>query len=65
MRKHKKVDCWLLESNYHKRSRGLVRPNRDEVGGASVEYVLLTGDGEEERNNMFYHQGIPQHDQQY
>ena len=56
-RGHKKADCWLLESNAHKRPQGWKHPNNNEIGGTSLEYILMTGDdqgGGENHNKVVY-----------
>ena len=53
MEGHKIADYWMLEANAHKHPKRWTHPNRDEVGGASLEFVLITGDGEKGKSNRF------------
>ena len=56
-RGHKKADCWLLESNAHKRPQGWKRPNNNDLGGTSMEYILMTGEEQsedEDTNKVVY-----------
>ena len=53
----------MLESNAHKRPQGWTRPNNNELGGTSLEYILMTGDdqGDEENHNKVVYDTMQWH----
>ena len=53
----------MLESNAHKRPQSWKRPDNNEIGGTSLEYILMTGDdqGDDENNNKVVYDTIQRH----
>ena len=41
----------MIESNSHKRPQGWKLPNNNEVGGTFLEYILMTGEDQENEDN--------------